>query len=199
MPELRAKGPSRKRDTLHGNEMPSMRDPDDSRVICDFRDFEQEESELMSELEHDPNENSQKESEEKSDFASSEMAVYKWLHSLQWKGLGEPDGHACLTGRCGETIEIFLNFNGERVKEAAYLTNGCISSRVCAALIAQMAHGKTPDELLDITAQSILSLLGDFPESEEHCAFLAAETLQEALHSYMLKQSESHSGSDREP
>ena len=120
----------------------------------------------MSEIVHDPNENTGKESEEKNDFASSEMAVYRWLHSLQWKGQGEPDGHACLTGRCGETIEIFLNFNGERVKEAAYLTNGCISSRVCAALIAQMAHGKTPDELLDITAQSILSLLGDFPESE---------------------------------
>ena len=152
----------------------------------------------MSELVHDPNENTRKEGEEKGDFASSEMAVYRWLHSLQWKGQGEPDGHACLTGRCGETIEIFLNFNGERVKEAAYLTNGCISSRVCAALIAQMAHGKTPDELLDITAQSILSLLGDFPESEEHCAFLAAETLQEALNHYMLKQREHRSGGNQE-
>ena len=199
MPELRAKDSSRKRDTLHGNEMPSMRDTDDSRIIYGFRDFEREESEFMSELVHDPNENTKKESEEESDFASSEMAVYRWLHSLQWKGQGEPDGHACLTGRCGETIEIFLNFNGERVKEAAYLTNGCISSRVCAALIAQMAHGKTPDELLDITAQSILSLLGDFPESEEHCAFLAAETLQEALNHYMLKQGENRSGGDHEP
>jgi nitrogen fixation NifU-like protein len=153
----------------------------------------------MGEVVHDPDEKIKKDSTENNDLSSSEVAVYRWLHSLQWKGLGDPDAHACLTGKCGETIEIFLNFNGERVKEAAYLTNGCISSRVCSALIAQMANGKTPDELLEITAQSILSLLGEFPKSEEHCAFLAAETLQEALHNYMLKQSKDHSGEDLEP
>ena len=153
----------------------------------------------MDDAGRDSNENVQEESMETRELSSSEIAVYQWLHSLQWKGLEKPDGYACLTGKCGETIEIFLNFNGERVKEAAYLTNGCISSRVCAALIAQMAQGKTPDELLDITAQSILGLLGDFPKSEEHCAFLAAETLQEALHNYMLKQSKDHSDRDDEP
>ena len=124
------------------------------------------------------------------EIPSIEMAFYKWLNSLQWKGPVAPDGHACLTGKCGETIEIYLNFEGERVKEAAYRTNGCISSKVCAALTAQMAHGKTPDELLEITAETILSQLGEFPKNEEHCALLAAESLQEALHSYMLKRRE---------
>ena len=118
-----------------------------------------------------------------------QVAFYKWLHALQWKNNGNPDGHACLTGKCGETIEIFLQFNGERVKEAAYLTDGCISSKICAALAAHLARGKTPDEITEITAQSILDVLGEYPKSEEHCAFLAAETLQEALHRYMLKDS----------
>ncbi|MBN2031891.1 MAG: iron-sulfur cluster assembly scaffold protein [Deltaproteobacteria bacterium] len=125
-----------------------------------------------------------------------EVAFYRWLHSLQWKNSEIPDGHACLTGKCGDTMEIFLKFNGECIKEAAYLTNGCISSKVCAALAAQMAQGKTPDEAVGITAQTILELLGDFPKGEEHCAFLAAETLQEALHNYMLKQSKRHSDKD---
>ncbi len=124
------------------------------------------------------------------ELTPGQLAVLQWLHSLQWKGTGKPDGHACLTGKCGETIEIFLTFNGERVKEAAYLTNGCISSKVCAALAAHMARGKTPDEIAEITAQSILEFLGEFPKGEEHCAFLAAETLQEALHRYMIKESQ---------
>lgn len=128
------------------------------------------------------------------DLTSGEIAIHQWLHSLQWKGEGKPDGHACLTGKCGETIEIFLNFNGERVKDAAYLTNGCISSKVCAALAAHMARGKTPDEITEITAQSILEFLGEFPKSEEHCAFLAAETLQEALHRYMLDEKKTVKG-----
>jgi len=139
-------------------------------------------------------ENVEKESAEARELSPSEIAVFQWLHSLMWKEQGQPDGHACLTGKCGETIEIFLNFNGERVKEAAYLTNGCISSKVCAALAAQMAKGKTPDEVLEITAESLLGLLGEFPKSEEHCAFLAAETLQEALHDYMLKRKEPSGG-----
>jgi nitrogen fixation protein NifU and related proteins len=137
---------------------------------------------------HESDKATNREKAREPELTSAEVAVHKWLQSLQWKNGKDPDGHACLTGKCGETIEIFLNFEGETVKEAAYRTNGCISSRVCAALIAQMAHGKTPDQLLDITAQSVLGLLGDFPKSEEHCAFLAAESLQEALHHYMLKQ-----------
>ena len=143
----------------------------------------------MEDVAHSMDEKTNTQSAGTRDLTSREVAVLQWLHSLQWKGPGEPDGHACLTGKCGETIEIFLNFNGERVKEAAYLTNGCISSKVCAALAAQMARGKTPDEIAEITAQSILELLGEFPKGEEHCAFLAAETLHEALHRYMLKGS----------
>jgi nitrogen fixation protein NifU and related proteins len=139
------------------------------------------------------------ESSGEDDVTPMEVTFYRWLHSLQWKNSDVPDGHACLTGKCGETIEMFLKFNGERIKEAAYLTNGCISSKVCAALAAQMAQGKTPDEVVEITAQKILELLGDFPKGEEHCAFLASEALQEALHAYMRKQSKNHSDRDREP
>jgi len=152
----------------------------------------------MSDVVHGPDENIKEDSTGKRELSPGELAVYQWLQSLQWKGPGKPDGHACLTGKCGETIEIFLNFNGERVKEAAYLTNGCISSQVCAALTAQMAKGKTPDELLAITAQSILSLFGEFPKSEEHCALLAAETLQEALHNFMVKEGKKPLCGDRE-
>ena len=143
----------------------------------------------MGEVVHGPEEKVGTGTSPKRELTPGQLSVLQWLHSLQWKGAGEPDGHACLTGKCGETIEIFLTFNGERVKEAAYLTNGCISSKVCAALAAHMARGRTPDEVTEITAQSILEFLGEFPKSEEHCAFLAAETLQEALHRHMLKQS----------
>lgn len=54
-----------------------------------------------------------------------------------------------------------------------------------------MALGKTPDELLEITGDAILEKIGGLPEDKRHCAFLAGETLQEALHDYMLKQKKS--------
>jgi nitrogen fixation NifU-like protein len=153
----------------------------------------------MDDISNESEKNLKNETSGKQEAASMEAAFFKWLHALQWQNSKVPDSHACLTGKCGETIEIFLNFNNERVKEAAYLTNGCISSKVCAALAAQMARGKTPDEVVGITAQSILDLLGDFPKGEEHCAFLAVEALQEALHNYMLKQSKKDPETNREP
>lgn len=147
----------------------------------------------MDDISNEPAKSLKNENSGEDEATSMEAAFFKWLHSLQWQNSKLPDSHACLTGKCGETIEIFLNFNGERVVEAAYLTNGCISSRVCAALAAQMAQGKTPDEVTEITAQNILDLLGDFPKGEEHCAFLAAEALHEALHNYMAQKRKDHS------
>jgi len=39
-----------------------------------------------------------------------------------------------------------------------------------------------------VTGEAILNRLAGFPKEEAHCAFLAAETLQEALNDYMIKQ-----------
>ncbi len=50
-----------------------------------------------------------------------------------------------------------------------------------------MALGKNPDELTNIAGETILNILGDMPEEDRHCAFLAAETLQDALNDYMIK------------
>ena len=99
----------------------------------------------------------------------------------------EPDGYARVTGKCGDTMEMYLKFENGRVKEAAYGTDGCGSSHVCGSYAAEMAMGKDPDEVILITGEAILQELERFPEDEQHCAFLAAETLLEALHDYMTK------------
>ena len=85
-------------------------------------------------------------------------------------------------------MEIFLKFENEQVKEASFQTDGCGSSNVCGSFAAEMALGKSPDELLSVTGEAIIEKLGGLPKEEEHCAFLAAETLQEALNCYMIKQ-----------
>ena len=42
--------------------------------------------------------------------------------------------------------------------------------------------------LPDITGEAILEVLGDLPEDNIHCAFLAAETLQAALDACMREK-----------
>ena len=84
-------------------------------------------------------------------------------------------------------MEIFLKFEHDHVKQAAYWTDGCASSTVCGSFAAEIAIEKNPDELCEITGETILNILGRFPKEDEHCAFLAAETLQDALNNYMMK------------
>ena len=85
-------------------------------------------------------------------------------------------------------MEIFLRFHNDNIKEASFRADGCGSSIVCGSFAAEMSIGKNPDELLEVTAEAILEKLEGLPKEDEHCASLAAESLQEALNDYMMKQ-----------
>ncbi|HDI79213.1 MAG TPA: iron-sulfur cluster assembly scaffold protein [Desulfobacteraceae bacterium] len=117
-----------------------------------------------------------------------EKGFNRWLEMRYMGIIEEPDGHAVVRGECGDSMEIFLKFDGERVKEARFMTDGCASSVICGSFAAELSIGKTPDEVIEVTAESIIEEIGGLPEEERHCAFLAAETLQEALNDYMIKQ-----------
>ena len=85
-------------------------------------------------------------------------------------------------------MEIFLKFENDKVKEASFQTDGCGSTTVCGSFAAELSLGRSPDEILDITGEAILEKAGGLPEEVRHCAFLSAEALHEALHTYMIKQ-----------
>lgn len=119
--------------------------------------------------------------------AFGEAGFQRWREPLYRGPMDDADSHGRVKGDCGDTMEMFLKFEGDRVCNAAYLTDGCGSSTVCGSFAAEMAHGKNPDELTDITGDAILGKLGRFPEEDRHCAFLAAAALQEALSQYMAK------------
>ncbi len=116
-----------------------------------------------------------------------DVAFKRWQNPLYVGAINNPDGHGCVTGSCGDTMQIFLKFGNNKVKQATFLTDGCGSSTVCGSFAAELALGKTPDELTEITGETILKILGSFPEENRHCAFLAADTLQDALNDYMIK------------
>ena len=89
--------------------------------------------------------------------ALGEKGFERWLRPKYSGVIDHPDGYACITGACG------------------------------GSFAAELALGKSPDEFGEITGDAILGLLGKLPEEERHCAFLAAETLQAALDSFMRK------------
>jgi nitrogen fixation protein NifU and related proteins len=119
-----------------------------------------------------------------------QVAFERWLNPLYMGVMDNPDGHGRLTGSCGDTMEIFLKVEREKVAEATFLTDGCGPSAVCGSFAVELALGKSLDEVSAITGDTILEVLGGLPQEEQHCAFLAAETLQKALDQYMKKERE---------
>ena len=124
---------------------------------------------------------------EETKAAYGDIVYQRWRNPLYMGKMEHSDAHAQVKGECGDTIEIFLKFKNDRIREASFLTDGCGPSAVCGSFAAEMAIGKSPDEILEITGEAILKKLGGLPEEDRHCAFLAAATLQEALNNYMIQ------------
>ena len=94
-----------------------------------------------------------------------------------------------ITGTCGDSMEIYLRIRNDHIQEASFFTEGCGASVACGSLAAELASGKNLDEAAQIGGDAILEALGGLPEEEVHCAYLAAETLQVALHEWMSQGS----------
>lgn len=104
-------------------------------------------------------------------------------------------GEARLTGSCGDTMEIALKFRYNRVVETSYWTNGCAYSFNCICAAAEMARGRTSDEILEIDPEMIRESVGGLPEGQMHCARLSVETLHAALDDFMRKTASTKSPS----
>ena len=108
------------------------------------------------------------------------------------KFMGRMTNASCvgrLTGTCGDRMEIYLRIRNDKVEEVSFFTEGCGASVACGSMVAELATGKDLEEASQIGGDTVLMALGGLPEEENHCAFLAAETLLAAIHEWMLQNS----------
>lgn len=116
----------------------------------------------------------------------------RWLRPRFNGPIEQPDGSARIRGSCGDIIEIYLRFEAERVSEASYVTNGCAASALCGSFTAELAHGKNPEELMDLKPRDVLAAIGTFPAQDRHCATLAMMALHKALNEYLISRVPGH-------
>ena len=95
------------------------------------------------------------------------------------------DSYARVTGPCGDTMEIWLTAENNKITQAAFETDGCLTTIAAGSMVTELVKGKKADEALQIEQQTILEALGGLPEGSEHCALLAANAMKGAL-SYLL-------------
>lgn len=101
--------------------------------------------------------------------------------------LNDPDGSAWIKGLCGDTIEIYLIIEDDKVTKALFHTDGCNASRACGSAAASLALGKMLKDVLRLSPADILDLWADIPQGNVHCAILAISTLHKAVADYLLR------------
>jgi nitrogen fixation NifU-like protein len=120
----------------------------------------------------------------------SAQVVDHWLHPRNARVMDRPDGRGLSTGVCGDEMQIDLRIRGERVVEASFMTDGCLTSIVTGSMAVELATGRSVTEARAVSPQDILDGLGGLPEESEHCAELASETLRAAVDDYLRTRGE---------
>jgi len=100
------------------------------------------------------------------------------------------DGHARMTGPCGDTMEFWLLVRNGEVDKVSFITDGCGPSLASGSMAACLVEGQRVEDAAVLRQQDILEALGGLPEESEHCALLAANTLKAACEDWMDHQKE---------
>ena len=112
----------------------------------------------------------------------SEVVIEHWQNPRNFRKIQNPDGYAKVTGPCGDTMEMFVKMRNEKISECGFQTDGCASSIVCGSVATELVQNLPLTQVSGvIRADEILKILGGLPESDVHCAQLAAETMRRAL------------------
>ena len=114
-------------------------------------------------------------------------------HAMNPRNVGSipnADGFACVTGTCGDTMEIWLSIRDGKIRDATFWTDGCGTSIAAGSMATEIVKGKGVSKCFQITQDDILNGLGGLPEESTHCALLAANTLKEAIRDYIALKNE---------
>lgn len=90
--------------------------------------------------------------------------------------VGDPD--------CGDTLLLSLKIKKDKIIDIKYKIYGCGAAVATSSIASEMAMGKSLNDALKITDDSIAEALGGLPEEKQHCSNLAASALRGAINEY---------------
>ncbi len=91
--------------------------------------------------------------------------------------VGDPD--------CGDTLLLFMRIEQDRIADIRFLIKGCGAAIATASMGTELVAGKTVNEALLVTDQTVTAALGGLPEDKEHCSNLIASALHAAINQYI--------------
>ena len=89
---------------------------------------------------------------------------------------------------CGDMMTFYIKVKDNRLEDVKFKTFGCGAAIAVSSMVSEMAKGKTLDEAMKITPQSVAAELEGLPKNKFHCSNLGAQALHKAIQDYLKKQ-----------
>lgn len=113
-------------------------------------------------------------------------------HFMNPRNVGEmPDADGIGTEGnpvCGDVMKLYIKVDGDRIVDAKFQTFGCGAAIAVSSMITEMVKGKTLDEALRISKETVADALGGLPPQKMHCSNLGADALKKAIEDYLSKK-----------
>ena len=111
----------------------------------------------------------------------SARVIEEAYHPKNLGRMAEPDAVSIVRGWCGDTMEMGLRLDGERIKEVTFMTDGCGPTVACGSMLTAMVQGMSLEEAGGVRPEDLIAALDGLPEESVHCAELAVSALREAI------------------
>jgi len=85
---------------------------------------------------------------------------------------------------CGDMMTMYIKVKDDRIDDIKFKTYGCGAAIATSSMTTELAKGKTLEEAMEITRQSVADALDGLPPVKMHCSNLAADALHEAIKNY---------------
>jgi nitrogen fixation NifU-like protein len=113
------------------------------------------------------------------------IVIDHFTHPRNMGEMDNPDGVGEATNPvCGDTMRLFIKVEGNRIIDAKFLTFGCAAAIASSSITTEMIRGKTLEEILRISNQTVAEALGGLPPTKIHCSVLAEDALNAAVSNY---------------
>jgi len=121
----------------------------------------------------------------------SEKLLDHFRNPRNFGEMKDPDG----VGRagnvvCGDVLELYIKVKDNVITNASFMTFGCAAALGTSSILTEMIKGKTIEEALEISNQTVAEQAGGLPPQKIHCSVLAEEGLKAAIDDYKKRQVE---------
>ena len=89
---------------------------------------------------------------------------------------------------CGDMMTFYVKVKDGKLDDVKFKTFGCGAAIAVSSMVSDMAKGKTIEEAMKITNDSVAKELGGLPPNKMHCSNLGADALHKAIENYLAKQ-----------